>query len=110
MRAHSIPSVLAALLATGAAYAAAPEAPVTVATAVAQDIANAPLFIVQGSSVQAAMDGVRSVGVEPQRQLDLIRAVAANLTPAQAARLRAVQGLRVYQDRALKPSGSLLSA
>ncbi len=51
---------------------------------------------------------MRGVGVEPSQKLDVIRAVAANLTPAQVARLRTVPGLRVYADRQLRTSGSLL--
>ena len=112
MRVQSIPSILAALLATGAATsavsAATPVTPAMSPTAVVQDIANAPLFIVQGSNLAAALHGVRSVGVEPQQRLEVIRAVSANLTPSQVARLRATPGLRVYQDRQLRTSGSLL--
>src|SRR5262245_13562619 len=108
MRAHTIPSVLAALLAAGVASAAAPELPAVPSKAIAQDIANAPLFIVQGSNVEAALREVRSLGVEPQRKLEVIRAVAVNLTPAQLTRLRAVPGLRIYEDRQLRTS-SLLS-
>src|SRR5690349_5237864 len=108
MRAHSIPSMLAVLLTTGAAAsAAAPGTPVVPATAVAQERANAPLFIVQGSNVEVASHGVLTVGAEPKRTLEVIRAVAANLTPSQVARLRATPGLRVYADRQLRTSSLL---
>ncbi len=75
-----------------------------------QDIAHAPAFIVQGATVDAALHGVQSVGARNRRsKLEVIRAVAVNLTPSQVARLRATPGLRVYADRQLRTSGSLLS-
>ena len=107
MRVHSIPSILAALLAAGAASAATPVTAGVPSAAVAQEIANASLFIVQGSNVDVALRGVRSVGVEPSQKLEVIRAVAADLTPSQVARLRATPGLRVYADRQLRSTGLL---
>src|SRR4051794_23021065 len=102
MRVHSIPSVLAALLAAGAASAVTPVTAEMPSAAVAHEIAHASLFIVQGSNVDIALRGVRSVGVEPSQKLEVIRAVAADLTPSQVARLRATPGLRVYADRQLR--------
>src|SRR4051794_27517442 len=95
MRAQSIPSMLAALLVAGAASAAVPVTAAAPSPAVAQEIANASLFIVQGSNVDVALRAVHSIGVEPQQRLEVIRAVAVNLTPAQAERVRSIVGLRV---------------
>src|SRR3569833_1910200 len=103
MRAHSIPSVLAALLVTGAASAATSAAP---SATIAQERANASVFIVQGSNVTAALHAVQGLGVEPSQKLEVIRSVAANLTPSQVERLRAT-GFRVYADRQLRSTGLL---
>ena len=53
-------------------------------------------YIVQGASLDAARTEVRRVGAEPERELDIIHAVAVRLTPAQVARLRANADVRVF--------------
>ena len=46
-------------------------------------------YIVQSASLDSARTHVRRVGAEPERDLDIIHAVAVRLTAAQLARLRA---------------------
>src|SRR5688572_28939276 len=56
-------------------------------TATAQTEAES-IYIVQGASLDSARAYVRSVGADPERDLDIIHAVAVRLTPAQVALLR----------------------
>src|SRR5690349_23058332 len=65
-------------------------------------------YIVQGATLDAARTHVSNVGAEPGRDLDIINAVAAQLTESQLARLRADSTVRVYEDRALSTRGTLL--
>ena len=65
-------------------------------------------YIVQGTTLDAARAQVHSVGATPERDLDLIHAVAAHLTDSQLARLRADSTVRVYEDRAVTTRGTLL--
>jgi hypothetical protein len=51
---------------------------------------------------------VRGVGAEPERDLEIIDAVAVRLSPAQLARLRESSDVRVYDDRAVSTRGTLL--
>lgn len=69
--------------------------------------ADTSTYIVQGATVDTARTLVRGVGAEPSHDLDIIRAVAASLTPGQLARLRAHSSLRVYQDREVRTRGLL---
>src|SRR5688572_7278766 len=64
-------------------------------------------YIVQGTSLGEAGAYVRGVGAEPERELDIIDAVAARLTPAQLARLRADPNVRVFDDREVRTRGLL---
>ena len=77
------------------------------AIATAQTEAEAT-YIVQGASLDSARTQVRRVGAEPERDLDIIHAVAVRLTPAQLARLRANSDVRVFDDRAVRTRGTLL--
>ena len=78
-------------------------------SAIAQEeTAGEATFIVQGASLEAARTEVRRVGAEPERELDIIHAVAVRLTPAQLARLRANSDIRVFDDRAVRTRGTLL--
>ena len=65
-------------------------------------------YIVQGASLDSARAHVVGVGAEPERDLDIIRAVAARLTEVQAARLRDDPAVRVYDDREVHTRGTLL--
>src|SRR5688572_27658746 len=77
------------------------------AIAAAQTAASAT-YIVQAASLEAARAQARSVGAEPERDLDIIDSVAVALTPAQLARLRGAADVRVFEDRAVHTSGTLL--
>lgn len=80
-------------------------------TAQANDQANAPaesprsLFIVQSKSADAAAQRLRAAGVATERELDVINAVAAYLTPEQKAAFDADANVRVFEDRELAPRG-----
>jgi len=65
-------------------------------------------YIVQSASLDSARTHVRSVGAEPERDLDIIQAVAVRLTPAQLVRLREDTEVRVYDDREVRTRGTLL--
>ena len=91
--ARVLPGLLAAFVFTG--FAAA-------------QTETAATYIVQGNTLDSARSHVRRVGAEPERELDIIHAVAASLTPAQVARLRAEKSVRVYDDREVKTRGWLL--
>ncbi len=64
--------------------------------------APAGSYIVQAGSASAARQLVQGVGGHVTRELGLIDAVAARLSPAQEARLAASAGARVYADRPLE--------
>lgn len=101
MRTPSIALLLSALVATTAV--AAPD------SSVANAEATSSLYIVQAKSVDAASRRVRSAGIEAERELAVINAVTAYLTPAQLASLRGDASVRVYEDRSLE-SKSLFGA
>jgi serine protease AprX len=67
--------------------------------------ADTSTYIVQGASLDAARTLVRGVGAEPSRDLDIIHAVAAELTAGQLTRLRADSSVRVYEDREVRARG-----
>ena len=79
-----------------------------VLTAASAQTQEATTYIVQSASLDSARTHVRDVGAEPERDLDIIRAVAARLTPAQVASLRASPGVRVFDDREVHTRGTLL--
>jgi hypothetical protein len=66
-------------------------------------------YLVQAQSVSAARRSVMSVGATVERNLRIVNGVAAHLSSSQANRLRAAAGVRVFADRALETSQSLLS-
>ncbi len=68
----------------------------------------AATYIVQGASLDSARTHVRRVGAEPDRDLDIIRAVAVRLTATQVARLRQNSDVRVFDDREIRTRGTLL--
>jgi hypothetical protein len=108
----SVPSILMAVVAASAMAASTPNAPAQPASAAPVKAGSAEvkadaLFIVQGKTMNAALKSVRAVGAEAHQELEIIRAVSANLTPSQVGRLRAEKGLRVYEDRALSTRGWL---
>jgi hypothetical protein len=80
-------------------------AALTAATARAQEQAT---YIVQAASLDLARAHVRRAGAEPERDLDIIRAVAVQLTPQQLAGLHADAGVRVFEDREVRARGTLL--
>ena len=94
MRTPSISLLLSALVATTAV--AAPD------SSVANAEATSSLYIVQAKSVDAASRRVRSAGIEAERELAVINAVTAYLTPAQLVSLRNDASVRVYEDRSLE--------
>ncbi|WP_116813623.1 S8 family serine peptidase [Steroidobacter cummioxidans] len=95
MRMRSTALILTALVAAGTALADAP---------------TRSLYIVQSKSADAASQRLRSAGVEAERELDVINAVAAYLTPEQLAALRADSNVRVFDDREVSPRGGLFDS
>src|SRR5687768_1267627 len=95
MRAHSL-ALLLSVSVTG------------IGSAVAQ-ATQGELYIVQAQTSQVAALRVQQEGGEAQRELDVINAVAAYLTPAQVALLRADSSVRVFEDRAVGLRGSTYS-
>ena len=93
MRAHSL-ALLLGVSVTG------------IGPAVAQ-ATQGELYIVQAQTSEVAARRVQKEGGEAQRELDVINAVAAYLTPAQVASLRADSSVRVFEDRAVGLRGSL---
>jgi len=77
------------------------------AVSVATAQADTATYIVQGATLDAARTLVRGVGAEPSQDLDIIHAVAAELTAGQLARLRADSSVRVYEDRVVRTRGLL---
>jgi hypothetical protein len=75
-------------------------------TALAQGETSAT-YVVQSDTLDAARGHVRRVGAEPQRDFEIIHAVAVQLTPAQVERLRANTDVKVFDDRAIKTRGTL---
>src|SRR5687768_7498319 len=67
------------------------------------------LYIVQAQTSEVAARRVQKEGGEAQRELDVINAVAAYLTPAQVASLRSDSSVRVFEDRAVGLRGSTYS-
>ncbi|RPI59115.1 MAG: hypothetical protein EHM50_09730, partial [Lysobacterales bacterium] len=65
-------------------------------------------YIVQAASLDSARTHVRRVGAEPERDLEIIHAVAVRLTPAQLTRLRGASDVRVFDDREVRTTGTLL--
>ena len=55
-------------------------------------------YLVQASDVAAAIDRVVRVGGSTSVELPIINAVGAELTPAQLAALRALSGVRIYDN------------
>ncbi|MGA2189853.1 MAG: S8 family peptidase [Steroidobacteraceae bacterium] len=103
-----------ALAATAAANGATPAATSAAAgdahaTAVAGAgtlISKAASYIVESSTALAARRSVRRVGGTVARNLDIIHGVEAQLNPWQKARLAAVPGVRIYENRAVTTSTS----
>jgi serine protease AprX len=71
-----------------------------------QPIATVNSYIVQGQSMEAAATAVRSLDGEITHELGVIRAVAAELTLAQVAALRAADGIRrIYDNGSVETAG-----
>jgi hypothetical protein len=66
-------------------------------------------YLVQAVSVNAARRCVMRVGATVEQNLPIVNGVAARLSASQADRLRAAAGVRLFADRALTTSESLLS-
>src|ERR1700742_1854509 len=66
-------------------------------------------YLVQASSASAAHRDVIRVGATVEQNLPIVNGVAARLSASQAERLRATTGVRVFADRTLRTSASLLS-
>ena len=107
MRPCLISAAVLALISAGAGAATPEQTPANPPRTVAAPVSATALYIVQAASLDAASRSVRSVGADVHQKLDIIRAVSAHLTPAQAARLRADAHVRLFQDRELRTSGSL---
>jgi len=70
--------------------------------------AAARLYIVQAPTSAAARARVLQVHGALERELPIIHAVAARLDPQQAARLRAIPAVHLFEDRTVRARGSLL--
>src|SRR6185437_9459829 len=66
------------------------------------------LYIVQAPTSAAARARVLQVHGALERELPIIHAVAARLDEQQAARLRAIPAVHLFEDRTVKARGSLL--
>jgi hypothetical protein len=105
MRAQIVSSVLVALASSAVVVAAAPADPIPAPLSSQAVVVPAPsLYIVQGTTLDAAASNVRRVGANVRQELDIIHAVSAYLTPAQSERLRTA-GLKVYADRTVTTRG-----
>src|SRR5450755_3070496 len=60
-------------------------------------------YIVQSTTSRTARENVIRVGGRARRSLDIIHAVEATLTPAQAQKLQARADVTLYPDRRLAP-------
>ena len=92
--------ILTALLSCSIALSAAAEPPAS---------GHAQRYLVQAANVSVARRSVVRVGATVEQNLPIVSGVAAHLSSAQAQRLRAASGVRLFADRALKTSQSLLS-
>src|SRR5579872_4394153 len=70
--------------------------------------AAARLYIVQAPTSAAARERVLQVHGTLERELPIIHAVAARLDSQQAARLRAIPAVHLFEDRTVRARGSLL--
>ncbi len=70
---------------------------------------HTPRYLVQAANVTDARRSVMRVGATVEQSLPIVNGVAAHLSAPQAARLRAAAGVRVFADRAVATSQSLLS-
>jgi len=66
-------------------------------------------YLVQAASVTVARRSVMHVGATVEQNLPIVHGVAARLSASQADRLRATDGVRLFADRAVRTSQSLLS-
>ena len=83
-------------------------ASVTAASApAASDSLGAPRYLVQAANLESARRDVMAVRASVEHELPIVNSVSAHLNPRQAAKLRAMPGVRVFADRALKSSGLL---
>src|SRR5579862_9280727 len=83
-------------------------ASVSAASAFAATGPSRGLYIIQAATADAARQRVQLVGAHSERMLDIINAVVAHLSRRQAERLRTYRDVRLYEDRALDASASLL--
>ncbi|HXA91736.1 MAG TPA: S8 family serine peptidase, partial [Steroidobacteraceae bacterium] len=70
---------------------------------------HAQRYLVQAVSVSVARRSVMHVGATVEQNLPIVNGVAARLSASQADRLRATDGIRLFADRAIRTSQSLLS-
>ena len=63
---------------------------------------SAARYLVQAPNAEDARRDVRNVGARVDQDLGIIHAVSAHLTPRQAARLRAMPGVHVFNDRSVE--------
>jgi subtilisin family serine protease len=73
-------------------------------------VAAAPsLYIVQAATMISARRSVDRVDARVERELAIIHAVSAYLTPGQVDQLRKSSGVHLFEDRLVTTRGSLLS-
>src|SRR5271163_5004339 len=66
-------------------------------------------YLVRAASVTTARRSVMHVGATVEQTLPIVNGVVARLSVSQADRLRATVGVRLFADRAVRTSQSLLS-
>ncbi len=102
---YLICSISLALLSISTAVGATPVTqPGSVRLASAAHIPQS-LYIVQAATMSASERSVARVNATVERDFEVIHAVSAYLTPAQASRLRGTSGVHIFQDRVLSTRG-----
>lgn len=66
---------------------------------------GAPRFLIQAADLDTARLDVASAGAPVEEDLAIVNGVSAHLYPWQAVKLRAMPGVHVFADRALRSSG-----
>jgi hypothetical protein len=81
-----------------------------VSTNIAGTAAAPSLYIVQAATMSSARSSVDRVDAKVERELAIIHAVSAYLTPGQVGQLRKSSGVHLFEDRLVTTRGSLLSS
>ena len=80
---------------------------ISIAQAAPAPVPEYARYVVQAATLAEARQDVQQVGGTIERNLDVVHAVAAYLSTAQVASLRARADVRVFEDRAMRTEGLL---